>query len=177
MCQSINIMLLKIQLHFLSWFKQNTVISPRTGQYSIIRLHYNVFTYFSVGDIRFFHIFPSNWPHRKRDLCIHHLLHANKCFLLFSCTVVSDSLQPHGLKHARLLCPSPSPRACWNSCPLSQWCHPTISSSVIPFSSCLQFFPASGFSKRVSSSHQVARVLEFQLQHQSFQWIFRTDFL
>ena len=54
-----------------------------------------------------------------------------------------DSLQHYGLQHARLLCPSPTPRACSNSCPLSQWCHPTISSSVVSFSSCLQLFPAS----------------------------------
>ena len=63
--------------------------------------------------------------------------------LLFSHSDVSNSLQPHGLQHARLPCPSPTPRACSNSCPSSQWCHPTISSSVIPFSSCLQSFPAS----------------------------------
>ena len=55
-----------------------------------------------------------------------------------------DSLQPHGLQHARFPCPSPTSRVDSNSCPLSQWCHPTISSSVIPFSSCLQSFPASG---------------------------------
>ena len=60
------------------------------------------------------------------------------CLFLFSPSVVSDSLWPHGLQHARLPCPSPSPRACSNLCPLSWWCHPTISSSVIPFSSCLQ---------------------------------------
>ena len=64
--------------------------------------------------------------------------------LLFSLSVVSDSLRPHGLQHTRLPYPSPSPRACSNSCPWKQWCHPTISSSVIPFSSCLQSFPASG---------------------------------
>ena len=63
----------------------------------------------------------------------------------FSRSVMSDSLQPHGLQHARLPCPSPTPRAYSNSCPSSQWCHPTISSSVIPFSSHLQSFPASGF--------------------------------
>ena len=57
---------------------------------------------------------------------------------------MSDSLRPHGLQHARLPCPSPTPGACSNSCPLSQWGHPTISSSVIPFSSCLPSFPASG---------------------------------
>ena len=57
---------------------------------------------------------------------------------------VSDSLWPHGLQNARLPCPSPTPGARSNSCPSSQWGHPTISSSVIPFSSCLQSFPASG---------------------------------
>ena len=62
----------------------------------------------------------------------------------FSRSVVSDSLWPHGPHHARPRCPSPTPRVYWNSCPLSQWCHPTISSSVVPFSSCLQSFPASG---------------------------------
>ena len=61
----------------------------------------------------------------------------------FSCSVVSDSLPPHGLQHARPPCPSPTPRAYSNSCPLSRWCHPTISCSVIPFFSCLQSFPAS----------------------------------
>ena len=59
------------------------------------------------------------------------------------CSVVSNSLQPHGLQHARLPCPSPTPGAYSNSCPLSQWCHPNISSSVVPFSSCPQSFPAS----------------------------------
>ena len=62
----------------------------------------------------------------------------------FSHSVVADFLQPHGLQHTRLPCPSPTPRTCSNSCPLSLWCHPTISSSVIPFSSHLQPFPASG---------------------------------
>ena len=58
-------------------------------------------------------------------------------------SVASDSLWPHGLQHARLPCPSPTPGACSNLCPSSRWCHPTVSSSVIPFS-CLQSFPASG---------------------------------
>jgi len=62
----------------------------------------------------------------------------------FNCSVVSDSLWPHGLQHTRLPCPSPTPGAYLNSCPLSRWCHPTIPSSVVPFSSCLQSFPASG---------------------------------
>ena len=62
----------------------------------------------------------------------------------FSCSVVSDSLQPHGLKHARFPCPSATSGDCSNSCPLSKWCHAIISCSINPFSSCLQSFPASG---------------------------------
>ena len=61
----------------------------------------------------------------------------------FSRSVVSDSLQPHELQHARPACPSPTPGVYSNSCPSSRWCHPTISSSVVPFSSCPQFLPAS----------------------------------
>ena len=70
-----------------------------------------------------------------------------------------------------------NPRVYSNSCPLSQWCHPTISSSVVPFSSSLQSFPESGSFPMSSSSHQVAKVLELQFHYQSFQWIFRIDFL
>ena len=93
----------------------------------------------------------------------------------FSHSVLSDSLRPH--EHIRFPWPSPTPAARSNSCPQSWWCHPTISSSVMPFSSCLQSSQHQGLFKRVSSSHQVAKVLELQLQHQSFQWIFRTDLL
>ena len=60
--------------------------------------------------------------------------------LLFSCSVVSDSLPPHGLQHTRFPCPSPTPRTCSDSCPSSRWCPPNISSSLIPFSSCSQSF-------------------------------------
>ena len=104
--------------------------------------------------------------------------------LLFSHSVMSNSLLPCELQHARLPCPSPSPGACSNSYPLSRRCHPTISSSssVIPFSSRLQPFPASGsfLTSQLFASNEsalVVKVLELQLQHQSFQWIFRTDFL
>ena len=90
----------------------------------------------------------------------------------FSCAVVSDYILPHGLQYPRLTSPSPTPRTCSNSCPLSQGCHQTILSSVIPFSSCLQSFPASGYFQM----NQVAKVLEFQFQHQSFQGIYKTDF-
>ena len=74
-------------------------------------------------------------------------------------------------------CPSPYPRICSNSHALSQWCHLTISSSVVPSPPAFDLSQHQGLFQWVSSSHQVARVLEFQLQHQSFQWIFRIDFL
>ena len=91
--------------------------------------------------------------------------------LSFSRSVVSDSLGPHSLQHTRLSCPSPSLGTCSNSCSLSWWWHPTI------FSSCL-LSQHQGLFQWVSSLHyQVAKVLEPQLQHQSFQWIFRIDFL
>ena len=136
----------------------------------------------------------------------------------FSRSVVSDSLRPHEPQHARPPYPSPTPGVYPNSCPLSRWCHPTILSFDVPFSSCRQSFSASGsfliirlcasggqsigasvqhqsfneysglifawnlsphqgLFQRVISLHPVAKVLEFQLQRQSFQWIFRTDFL
>ena len=90
----------------------------------------------------------------------------------FSRSVVSDSLQPHGLQHSRPPCPSPTPGVYTSSCPSSRWCHPAISSSVVPFSNPSQNH---GLFQWVSSSHQVAQILEFQLQHQSFQWTPRTD--
>ena len=72
---------------------------------------------------------------------------------------------------------SPTPGVYSNSCPLSPWCHPTFSSSVAPFPPASNLSQYQGLLKWVSSLHQVVKVLEFQLQHQSFQWIFRTDFL
>ena len=101
------------------------------------------------------------WFSDLNDLCSwdksHPVLMYKSCTLLdsvcgglfrvsvqFSFSVVSDSLWPHGPQHARPSCPSPAPRVYPNSCPLNWWCHPTISSSVAPFSSCLQSFPASG---------------------------------
>ena len=93
----------------------------------------------------------------------------------FSRSVMSNSLRPHGLH--RLPCPSPTPGACSNSCPSSQWCHPTSHPLLSPSSPAFNLSQHHGLFQWVSSSHQVAKVLEFQLQHQSFQWIFRIDFL
>ena len=94
----------------------------------------------------------------------------------FSCSVMSDSLRPHGLQHTRLPYPSPTPEACSNSCSLSHWCHPTISSCrllLLP-----SIFPSiKVFSSESDLRIRWAKVLELQLQHQSFLWIFRTDFL
>ena len=95
----------------------------------------------------------------------------------FSFSVMSDSLQTHGLQHPRPPCPSPTPRLYSNSCPLSQWCRPIISSSVVPFSSCPQSFPASGSSPLNWLCIRWPKCWEFQLQHQFSQWTFRIDFL
>ena len=106
-----------------------------------------------------------------------------KCFkeqfssVQFSRSVMSHSLQPHEPQQARPPCPSQTPRVHPNPCPLSRWCQPTISSSVVLFSSCLQISQHQGLFKWVSSLHQVAKVSEFQLQHQSLQWTPRTDLL
>ena len=96
---------------------------------------------------------------------------------VFSCSVMSDFLQPHELQHAKLRCPSPSPRVAqihvhWVSDAI-QPSHPLSS----PYPSALKLSQHQGLFQRVSCSHQVAKVLELQLQHQFFQWMFRTDIL
>ena len=83
-------------------------------------------------------LFDHEWTSADINWGVH------RCSVQFSYSVMSDSLQPHGLQHAKPPCPSPTPRVYSNSCPLSWWCHPTISSSVIPFSFHLLSFPASG---------------------------------
>ena len=95
----------------------------------------------------------------------------------FSRSVVSDSLRPHESQHTRPPCPSRTPGVYTDPCSLSWWCHPTISSSVIPFSSCLQSFPASGSVQMNQFFASGGQTIGVQLQYQSFQWIFRTYFL
>ena len=102
----------------------------------------------------------------RRVMRRHYLCPSHCPILLFSCLVMSNSLQPHGLKHTRLPCPSQFPRICSDSCPLSQWCHLTISSSVIPFSSCLQCFPTSGGQSTGASASAPV-----------FQWTVKVDCL
>ena len=95
----------------------------------------------------------------------------------FSRSVVSDSLWPYGQQHASLPCPSLSPGVYPNSCPLSQWCLPTSHPLSSPSPPAFNLAQHLGLFQWVSSSHQVAKVLELQLQHQSFQWIFGTNLL
>ena len=102
-----------------------------------------------------------------------HLFLLHNPVQLSSCSVVSDSATPWTAA-CQEPCPTPTPRVYSNSCPLSWWCHPVISSSVVPFSSHLQSFLAS---RSFPVSQFFASGGSFTLQHQSFQWIFRTDFL
>ena len=119
--------------------------------------------------------FPNvpTYPHSPRQPVI------NFCLCCCCCSVTKSypTLWSHGLQHARLPCPSLSPEVWSNSCPLSWWCCLTISSSASLSSFCLQSFPASGSfpMSQLFAKEMVAKVLE--LQHQSFQWIFRVDFL
>ena len=114
--------------------------------------------------------------------CVSVYLNMNVFSVQTSLSVVFDSLWPHGLQHARLPCLSPTPGVYSNSCPSHRWCHPTISTSVVPFSSPFNLSHHQGLFQWVSSSHQAAKVLAFRLQPQSFQWIsglisFRIDWL
>ena len=109
-------------------------------------------------------------------MCLTQIIHKLSS-VQFNHSVTSDSLRPHGLQHVRLSCPSPTPGVYSNSCPSSQWCHPTISSSVVPFPCTFNLSQNQGLFRWVSSLHKVAKGLEFHLQHQSFQWTLRTDLL
>ena len=114
--------------------------------YSVVWLNHSLFIHSPVvghlGCFQFWvFLIKLLWIFMPRSLCGHMYLFSS---VQFSRTVVSDSLRPHEPKHARSPCPSPTPGVYPNSCALSRWCHLTISSSVIPFSSCPQCFPASG---------------------------------
>ena len=105
------------------------------------------------------------------------LTHSRHSVLLFSCSVVSDSLRPHGLQCSRLPWPSPSPGVCTNSRPLSRWCQPKTNSSSVAPSPALNLSQHQSLFQCTGSPHQVTKVLKLQLHQQSFQWIFRIDFL
>ena len=106
---------------------------------------------------------------------VHVLAVFSGCLIVCCCSLPKScwTLQPQGLQHSRLPCPSVSPRVCSNSCPLSQWCHPTI---LWPTSHTLNISQHKGLFQWIGSSHQMAKVLELQLQRPSSQWIFTADF-
>ena len=125
------------------------------------------------------HIALGKWPNiYDNHLVIYRMgnLFISLLLLLFCHAVVCDSLWPCGLQHARPPCSLPFPEVCPSSRLLHWWCHLAISSSDALFFFCPQSFPASGLFQWVSCSHQMTEVLEFQLQYQSFQWVFRVDF-
>ena len=95
----------------------------------------------------------------------------------FTRSAASEFFWPHESQHTTPLCPSPTPGVYSNSCPSSGWCHPAISSSVVPFSSRFQCFPASGSFQMSRFFASGGQSMKFQPQHQSFQWILKTDFL
>ena len=111
----------------------------------------------------------------KHNVCFPTVFSWKGCFQ-FSRSVVSDSLQPHELQHARPPGPS-TPRVYPNSCPSSRWCHPMISSSVVPFSSCLQSFPASGSFQMRQLFTSGGQSIGASATASSFQWIFKVNFL
>ena len=102
-------------------------------------------------------------------------INCSTLLLLFNWALVSNSLRPHGLQHGQLPCLSLSSGVCSNSCPLSWWCYPTISSYIAPSPPALDLSQHQSLFQWVGYSYHVAKLLELQLQHQSFQWI-RVDF-
>ena len=116
---------------------------------------------------------------QKFNCCSSSYILLSPCSVQFSsvaqsCLTICDLMD---CSTSGLPVPSANPEACSNSCPLSHWCHPTISFSFVLFSSCLQSFPESGSFPMRQSAASGGQILEFQLQYQSFKWIFRTDFL
>ena len=126
----------------------------------------------NVGDLG---LTPGLWTSPGE---VHDKSHQYSSSVQFGHSVLFDSLQPNGMQHAKPLCPTPTPRFYSNTCSLSQWCHPTISSSVTSFPFCPQnLFQHQGLFHWVVSLHKVTKALELQVQHQSYQWICRVDLL
>ena len=160
---------------FTPWSAQESCSWGCWGTVQVVHLRAPPLIGVAAPSARSANSFPSG-PHRKATWSLCHVFFFGCLFymLLFSQHVVSDSLRPHGLQHARPPCPSPSPGVYSDSCPLSQWCHPTVL-SLSPSPPAISLSQHQGLFQWVSSSHQVTKVSK--LQHQSFQWIFRTDFL
>ena len=138
-----------VSLFFLHFILFQRTLGTTSGP--TLQLDFLLIFHCLPGDnqLKFLISFPMFWPQMpetfSKDPLFSVLLPLIfKCSVQFSCSVVSKYLWPPRLQYARPPCPSPTPGVYSNSCPLSRWCHPTISSSVVPFSSCPQSFPASG---------------------------------
>ena len=156
----------------LAFLESKTVHSPA----------FNSVTWFNILLPGCFQCWIESKGYNRKHISLHWtIVIASKIYLkvvvVFSCSDVSDSLWPHGLQRARLPCPSLSLRVCSNSHPLGWWCHPTIPSSAAPSPPALSLSQHQGLFQWVGSLIQMAKVLELQLEHQSFQWIFKVDFL
>ena len=136
-------------------------IEPETKEYSVV----------TEEDCEILKI-PANNYAKLKTVCV-------SCCWWWWCSVIKScsTLWLHGLQHTGLPCPSPSLRVCSNSYQQSQWCHATLSSSIAPSPPAFSLSQHQGLFQWVDSSRQVAKVLERQLENQSFQWIFRVDFL
>ena len=141
--------LLRSKHLLISWLQSlsTVILKPKKMKSATVSTFSPIYLPWSDGtgchDLSFLHVEFLAYTHNKRKQGLKQII-VPPCSVQFSHSVVSNSLQPHGLQHTRPSCPSPTPGVHSNSCPLSQWCHPTISSSVVPFSSHLQSFPASG---------------------------------
>ena len=171
-----------LDLYFYFLFHQLLTVSLGFWLYEMRIFSSKLFFYFHAS-FNSVTLLPAHCPYTLCPGIVKYLIENVQMIIIFrwsvqfSRSVVSDSLWPHGLQHARPPCSPPTPGAYSNSCPLSWWCHPTISSSVIPFSICLQSFPASGSFQMSQFLESGGQSMEFQLQHQSFQWTPRTDLL
>ena len=177
-----NCILIYSNLKIKRFVKKSTVwnLPCSFSTFHIIKLlFFDDFSVMLLGNCPFLSTIPSKQLYIQQTVenfsCFHALMFC--CSVQFSCSVVSESLRPHGLQHIGPPCPSPTLGASSNSCRSSLWCHPTYHPLSSPSPPALYLSQHQGLFQWVSSSHQVAKVLEFQLQHQSFQWTPRTDLL
>ena len=169
------------QSHMTEWLRHTQHLHYYSTSYHVCYYYIWVycllgFPYFTDGFVLHYLTFLSLVEWRYLIFSSGYLAYLIIKSVPFSHSVMSNSLQPHGLQHASLPCPSPTPRTCPNSCWLSQWCHPPSLPLSTPSPPAFNLSRHQGLFQWVSSSRQVAKGLELQLQ-QPFQWMFRTDFL
>ena len=175
-----NLLLLAIISSQVILWRNTSALTPNRNKVSpkglllpeFMLLNLNVPGKWYLGKL--FSFFPNNRNLLSHNLCTWEV---SVQFSSFNRSVMFDSLWPHGLQQARPPCPSPTPGVHSDSCPLNRWCHPTVSFCHPPSLPTFNLSQHQGLFKWVSSSNLMAKGLEFQLQHQCFQWTFRTDFL